>query len=248
MKALSIRFLFAAALAFVLVPAHAFDLDDLLGKGKELIEEASGNPDKGVGLDGDTVARGLKAALDKGTRQAVSLAGVNDGYFKNPQIKIPLPARAEKYKKTLKKLGLGKYVDELELSMNRAAEKAAPLAAEYFVTALKDMSIEDAYKLLRGPDDSATQYFREKTNDKLASAFRPSIDESLSNVGAVSAYKNVQKRAGKLGLGGKMTFDMSDYVTGKALDGLFQLVANEEKNIRENPTARTTELLQEVFQ
>ena len=229
--------------------ATAFSWDDLFNTGKELVEEVTDNASSGGSiLDAGTIAKGLKAALEKGTGKAVSLAGVHDGYFKNPEIKIPLPARAEKYAGALRKVGLGKYVDELDESMNRAAEKAAPLAAEYFVDALKEMSIEDASKLLKGPDDSATQYFREKTSGRLAAAFRPTIDQSISQVGAIQAYDKLKDKAGKIGLGSKFSFDMSDYVTAQALDGLFTLIAKEEKNIRENPTARTTELLQQVFQ
>ncbi|MEM7207511.1 MAG: DUF4197 domain-containing protein [Pseudomonadota bacterium] len=223
-------------------PAHASDLQSLLEQGEALLNQTSGE------LDVETVAQGLKEALDKGSKKAVSIAGIKDGYLANPKIKIPLPDRAEKYGKRLKKLGLGKYVDQLETSINRAAEKAAPLATELFVGAIQSMSIEDAYDILRGDDDSATQYFQEKTRGDLTQAFYPSIDDSLSDVGAIKAYDKLQKRADKYGLGDKFDFDMSDYVTQKSLDGLFLLVAEEEKNIRENPTARTTELLQQVFE
>ncbi len=245
----------ALFLSFTLVSmTHAGGLSDLLNsdvlsKGKELLNKVESGTGGSLGgdLDPATVANGLKEALQKGAEKAVSLAGIQDGYFKNPEIKIPLPESTQKVTKTLKKLGLGKYIDRFDESINRAAEKAAPVAIDYFTTALKGMSIEDAYKILRGPDNAATQYFKDKTISKLTSAFRPSIDASLSKVGAVKAYKKVQERAGKVGLGSQVDFDMSDYVTGKALDGLFQLVANEEKNIRENPVARTSELLQQVF-
>ncbi|MEM7291950.1 MAG: DUF4197 domain-containing protein [Pseudomonadota bacterium] len=244
------KLLIASPLFFsmALVPQSllAGSLSDLLQQGEDLLQQAGLDEDSG--LDAETVVRGLKEALEKGTGKAVDVAGVQDGYFKNPRIKIPLPEQAEKYGDRLRKLGLGKYVDNLEQSINRAAENAAPLATQFFLDALTGMSIEDGYDILRGPDDAATRYFDTQTRPKLTQVFRTPIDQSLSDVGAISAYKKLQKKADKVGLASKFSFDMSDYVTERALDGLFVLVADEEKNIRDNPVARTSELLKQVFE
>lgn len=240
------------------VTASAFaGFGDLLKKiedgGKQLIEQKQTAPvsstTAGTDLDYDTVIAGLKEALEVGSRQAIESVSQKDGYFSNAQIKIPLPAQLEKVSGLLKTYGLGSQVEQFELSMNRAAEQAAPEATEILVTAIKDMSIEDARNILNGPDNAATEYFREKTSIRLTELFRPSVETSMNQVGVTKYYGDLTKKAEELPMVGSMAqdYNLEDHVTEGALNGLFTMLAAEEKKIRENPAARTTDLLKQVF-
>jgi hypothetical protein len=221
-------------------------LDDLKDAGKSLMpgEDSASS----TNLDTNTIISGLKEALSVGSKRAIDTISQTDGYLENPKIHIPLPAQVEKVGGLMRKFGMSGLADEFETSMNRAAEKAAPEATNIVVDAVKNMSFEDAKKILNGPDNAATEYFREKTSGRLTELFRPSIEQSLDNVGSTRYYNQLSGQVADLPVvGQELNVNLPDYVTGKALDGLFTMLAAEEKKIRENPTARTTELLKKVF-
>jgi hypothetical protein len=207
----------------------------------------SGN--KATNLDTETLIKGLKEALEVGSQRAIEQISQPGGYLDNQSIRIPLPDSINSVASILRKYGLGTQVDQFEESMNRAAEKAAPHATELIVNAVKQMSFEDAQKIYSGPDDAATEYFREKTSDRLRELFQPSVKTSLNEVGATRYYSELAGEAKQLPyVGGMLNVDLDSYVTEEALNGLFTVLAQEEKKIRENPAARTTELLKQVFQ
>ncbi len=192
---------------------------------------------------------GLKEALSKGVKFAVDNLGKEDGFFKNTRVKIPLPKNLQKVEKGLRAAGQGKAVDEFILSMNRAAEKAVPVAFDVFVNAIKQMTFDDARKILfSGQDDSATQFFRRTSEETLRGKFRPIVEEFTAEAGVTQKYKNmIGKYPFAKQLLGKEATDLDGYVTQKALDGLFLLVADEEKKIRKDPIGRTSSLLKKVF-
>ena len=234
-----------AAMLFLTVPAHA----DLMDKAKSLMNKdksrTSGQAD--TTPDKDTVAAGLKEALTIGSQNAVKDGAKLDGFFKNPAIKIPLPEKVQKVEKPLRKFGLSKQVDEFILTMNRAAEKAAPQAKDIFVGAVKEMTIVDAINILKGGDTAATDFMRSKTYDTLYGSFRPTVTEAVMSVGVTKAYANLVDKAKKTRLIKDDSLDLGHYVTSKALDGLFYLLGQEEKKIRKDPVARVTDLLKKVF-
>ncbi|MDX2033907.1 MAG: DUF4197 domain-containing protein [Blastocatellia bacterium] len=199
------------------------------------------------GLSENRIIAGLKEALEVGTGNAVNLTGRLDGYFANAAIKILLPRQFDKVARGLRAVGQGRYVDEFELSMNRAAEKAAPQARRIFVDALKQMTFDDARRILTGGDTAATEYFQEKTADRIATAFRPIVEKSMDEVGATRQYKDLIGRFQNIPFAKSQSLDIDEYVVGKALDGLFYMVGEEEKKIRKNPAARVSSILQEVF-
>lgn len=198
-------------------------------------------------LSDEKIAAGLRNALEIGTGNAVSSVGRPDGFFKNAIIKILMPKKLQALEKGLRLVGYGPQVDEFVLSMNRGAEKAAPLAKQIFIGAIKEISFDDARKILTGGETSATDFFKAKTTTRLSTAFRPIISKSLSDVGATRKYKDLIGRYEALPLAGRQSLDLDDYVVGKALDGIFYMVGEEEKKIRKNPAARVTSILKEVF-
>jgi len=199
------------------------------------------------GLPETKVIRGLKEALEIGTRNAVKTVSQRDGYYKNPEIKIPLPDPVKKVEKVLRAVGYGSKVDAFEISMNRAAEKAAPQARDLFWDVIKQMSFEDARKILHGRENEATLYLEDKTRDRLTAAFRPVISTSMSQVGVTGYYQDLDAKLRTIPFTESFRFDLTRYVTDRSLDGLFWMLAQEERKIRENPAARVTELLKEVF-
>lgn len=194
-----------------------------------------------------TSAAGIKEALAVGTERAVKSLSQENGYFGNAAVKILMPPSIQKVAEVARMAGYQKQVDEFILSMNRAAEAAAPQAARYFSDAIRDMTLEDARGILTGGDTAATEFFRRKTHDKLYAAFKPVVSQKVGEVGATRAYKNMMGRYENVPMMGKQSLDLDDYVTNKSLDGLFLMVGEEEKKIRTNPAARTTELLKSVF-
>lgn len=199
-------------------------------------------------LDDSTAAKGLQQALEQGTQQAVSLLGRENGYFRNARVKIPLPEPLAGVEKTLRRIGQGKVADEFILSMNRAAEAAAPEAKAVFLQVIRGMSVRDAVGIVRGPDDAATAYFRKHSMKTLSERFLPIVKVATDRMGVTRRYKKFLKEAGPAAsLLDLKKLDLDDYVTRKALDGLFVMVADEEKRIRRDPVARTTDLLQKVF-
>lgn len=199
-------------------------------------------------LASDEVTAGLKEALSKGVEKAVESLGKEDGFLKNLNVKIPMPDSLKKVEKTLRTLRQDKMADEFVTTINRAAEKAVPEAAAVLGESIKKMSIADAKAILNGPKDAATQYFRKASETNLYARFLPIVKNATSATGVTSAYKQMTDKASFaspfLGADG---LDIDAYVTRKALDGLFVQIADQEKRIRENPVARTTDLLQKVF-
>jgi len=194
-----------------------------------------------------TLIAGLRQALSIGTEKAVQSAARPDGYFGNQAIKILLPEGMQKTADVLGRLGMRRQVDEFVLSMNRAAENAAPRAASIFGGAIRDMSIEDAQQILRGGDTAATEFFKRKSSEEIFKAFKPIVSASMQEVGTIALFNNLMAKYNSIPLVPKTTLDIEQYVTAKATDGLFFMVAQEEKKIRTDPAARTTELLRSVF-
>ena len=223
---------------------------DALKKGLDQIPGTGGSPTgevAGAGLDDSTIASGLKDALSVGTKDAVNLLSKVNGYFGNQAVKILLPDNIQKAAELIGKMGYQKQVDDFILSMNRAAEQAAPKAASYFADAIKGMSIDDARKILSGGNTAATDYFKSKTSSKLYDEFKPSVTESMNQVGVTHAYNSMMDKVPSVPFAKPESVDLNHYVTTKALDGLFYEVGQEEQKIRTNPAAQTTDLLKKVF-
>jgi len=199
-----------------------------------------------AGLSNDKIVAGLKEALQVSTTKAVSLTGKPDGFLKNEAIKIFLPPKLQSVGRGLRMLGMGKRVDELEVGMNRAAEQATPEAKKIFIAAVRNMSFDDARKILTGGDTAATEYFKRASSDDLTTAFSPIVVQSMQRVGVIEQYNRVlaSAPAGRA-LAGQ--FDLNKYVVAKTLDGLFLMLGEEEKKVRKDPAAQTTSLLREVF-
>ena len=229
--------LLVVGLVLLATPASA-QLDRLL-KGLGMGQQS--------GLSEIKIGDGLKEALQVATDKSVSLTGRPDGYFSNAAIKILMPEKLQTVEQGLRMVGYGPQVDQFVLSMNRAAEQAAPAARQIFLRAITDMSFDDAKQILAGGDTAATDFFKAKTTDQLTAAFRPVIDKTMAQTGVMQQYQSLMGRFDSIPFARSQAFDIDGYVTGKALDGLFHVVGEQEKQIRANPAARTTALLQEVF-
>jgi hypothetical protein len=201
----------------------------------------------GESLTSEQVGEGLKEALTNGVSKGSDLLSQTDGYFKNPEIKIPFPPEVKQVEERLRQMGMGSQVDNFILALNRGAEDAAKEAKPIFVSAIKQMTIQDAWSILKGDQDAATQYLKRTTSSQLTEKFKPIIQNSLNKVNATKYYADLVNTYNKIPLVQKVNPNLDEYATGKAIDGLFVMVAKEEKNIRENPGARTTDLLKKVF-
>jgi hypothetical protein len=193
------------------------------------------------------IGNGLKQALEIGTNKSSDQLSTVNGFFANAAVKILFPPEAQKVERTLRSIGLSKLADNVILSLNRAAEDAAGKAKPIFVTAIKQMTLQDVTNILLGSQDAATQYFKSTTTSQLAESFKPVIQASLNKVGATKYYGDAAAAYNKVPFASKVNPDISDYVTQKAISGLFVEIAQEELNIRQNLSARTTPLLQKVF-
>ncbi|MDN5285253.1 MAG: hypothetical protein JWR38_1527 [Mucilaginibacter sp.] len=193
------------------------------------------------------IGNGLKQALEIGTGKSSDQLSAVNGFFGNAAVKILFPPEAQKAEKTLRSLGMGKLCDNVILSLNRAAEDAAKQAKPIFVDAIKHMTLQDVTSILTGNPDAATQYFKRTTTTQLTGKFKPVIQGSLTKTNATKYYGDAAQAYNKVPFVKKLNPDMSDYVTQKAIDGLFVEIAHEELNIRSNLGARTTPLLQKVF-
>ncbi|HEY3406409.1 MAG TPA: DUF4197 domain-containing protein [Ohtaekwangia sp.] len=193
------------------------------------------------------VADGLKEALINGISNGSDMASQLDGYFKNPKIKIPFPPDVKKVETKLRQVGMGNEVDKFILTLNRGAEDAAKEAKPIFISAIKQMTIQDAWAILKGSDNAATEYLKKVTSAQLYDKFKPVIKSSLDKVNATKNYGTLVTAYNKIPLVEKVNPDLDDYATKKAMDGLFLLIADEEKKIRQDPMARTTDLLKKVF-
>jgi hypothetical protein len=232
--------LVVAAVVFVMAGPAGAQWDKLL-KG------LGGQGSAGTGLSDAKIGAGLKEALQVATEKTVSLTGKTDGYFANQAIKILMPEKLRSFETGLRAVGYGGQIDELVLGMNRAAERAAPQAKQIFFDAIGDMSFDDARKLLNGGDTAATEYFRGKTTPRLTTAFRPVVEQSMSQVGVSRQYKDLVGRFDSIPFAKSQAFDLDGYVVDRGLGGLFTVLGEQEKQIRTNPPARATDLLKEVF-
>ncbi|MBX2967697.1 MAG: DUF4197 domain-containing protein [Cyclobacteriaceae bacterium] len=214
------------------------------------INQALGDLNKSLGgneLTTAEVGEGLKEALIKGISTGSDQASQVDGFFKNPQIKIPFPPDVKKVEDKLRQIGLGGEVDKFVMALNRGAEDAAKEAKPIFISAIKQMTIQDAWGILKGEENAATEYLKRTTSAQLREKFEPVIGSSLNKVNATKYYGDIISTYNKIPLVEKVNPDLNDYATTKAMDGLFLLIAGEEKKIRQDPVARTTELLKKVF-
>ncbi len=215
------------------------------------INQTIGDVNKAIGIEGALttaeVAEGLKEALIKGISSGADLASQLDGYFKNPEIRIPFPPEVKKVEDKLRQIGLGGEVDKFVMTLNRGAEDAAKEAKPIFITAIRSMTIQDAWGILKGQPDAATQYLKRTTSAQLKEKFLPVIQNSLSKVNATKYYGDIVNTYNRIPLTEDVNPNLDDYATDKAIEGLFLMIAKEEKNIREDPVARTTALLKKVF-
>lgn len=220
------RKLFVLAALLLSGAAHALSLDQLTNK--------------------DTTG-GLKEALTQGAGKAVDLLGRENGFLGNPKVRIPLPEKVEKAAELMRSLGMGKQVDELETTMNRAAEAAVPEAKKLLVDSIRKMSVQDAKGILSGGDNAATEYFRRTTSAPLGEKFRPIVQKAMAKVKLADKYDKFAGKAARFGLIDEENAHLDQYVTAKALDGLYLMIAEEEKAIRANPVDAVGKLAKKVF-
>lgn len=248
MKSVATLLLLTFIASASLVAGESPTFDELMKRAKEALDSKAGKKlMKEAALSSDEIRAGLKEALSKGIQSAIASLGKEDGFLKNLDVKIPLPPELGKIEDTVRTLGQGKKVDEFVTSMNRAGEKAVPHVADIFAEAISKMTIEDAQSILNGPPDAATQYFRKSSGVTIAERFLPLVKDATDDVGVTKSYKAMTKKAGPVLTLLKQDVDLDRYVTNKATDGLFFVLAQEEKKIRENPAERTTDLLKRVF-
>lgn len=230
-------------------------LKNLFGGGSDTTKNSSGNLIQKIGqkvnsgstnLSSDEIIAGLKEALSKGAVNSTNILHQANGYFSNEAIKILMPPEAEKVTSTLRKMGMSSLVDKAVLSMNQAAEDAAGNVSGIFIDAIKKMTVKDGLQILRGGDFAATDYLKKSTVSELTVSMRPIIEESLKKVNATSYWENVFTNYNRFS-SNKVNPDLTAYVIERALEGLFVTIGLEEKKIRDNPGARTSELLQKVF-
>ncbi|MFT6055240.1 MAG: hypothetical protein ACJAS3_000493 [Roseivirga sp.] len=213
----------------------------------QLLKKAKGLLGGDIPFSKEEAAEALKQALEQGTSKGVDLLSKADGYYKNPEIKIPFPEEAQVVESKLRALGLGSQVDQAVESLNRAAEDAAYEAKDIFVAAIKGLTINDALNIVKGDKNSATLFLERETTQSLMGKFSPIIEASLQKVNATKYWGDVMGTYNKIPFVKKMNTDLTNYVTEKAIDGLFVMIAQEELNIRDNAGARTSELLKKVF-
>ena len=190
---------------------------------------------------------GLKAALEKGSQAAVGALGRTDGFLGNPRVRIPLPESAQRAEKLMRRMGMGKHADELIVTMNRAAEAAVPEAKQLMVDAVKKMTVQDAKGILAGGDTAGTDYFKRTTSKQLHDRFLPIVRKATAKVGVAQKYNEYAEKGASLGVVKKEDADLDGYVTQKALDGLYLMVAEEEKKIRKDPVGTGTAIIKKVF-
>jgi hypothetical protein len=217
---------------------------DAQNKTNEVIKNNTGGK---KALTNDEVIKGLKEALTIGTNNSSTSASKMDGYFKNPAIKIPFPKDAVKMKNTLESVGMKPQVDKFVLTLNRAAEEAAKEAAPIFIAAITGMSISDGFSILKGSDTAATSYLNDKTNAQLYEKFKPAVQRALQKVEITKYWNPLAVKYNKIPGIKKQNPNLEDYVTRRAMFGLFKLIADEELKIRKDPAARVTDLLKKVF-
>jgi len=229
-------------------PAGALDLNGFKTRLHDLTKPAASNPGSGLAqFSNQDQIESLRQALTQGAETAVSSLARKDGFLGNAKVRIPLPDNLQKADKTMRKFGMGKYPDELITSMNRAAEAAVPEARTLFVGAVKRMTVDDAKGILTGGDDAATKYFRKNTETALAGKFKPIVGKAMQKVKLAETYDRFAGKGAKFGLVDKRDAQLDDYITRKAMDGLFLMMAEQEKAIREHPLQATGDLAKKIF-
>lgn len=213
----------------------------------QVVNEAAKQMGSGSPPTATEVGDGLREALIQGTSHGADILSKTDGYFGNPKIKIPFPPDVRKVEDKLRQVGLGGEVDKFVMTLNRGAEDAAKEAKPIFVDAIRQMTIEDAWGILRGQPDAATQYLKKTTTTALHAKFKPVIQRSLDKVNATKYYGDIINQYNRIPFVDKVNPDLNEYATQMAMQGLFMMIADEEKKIRDNPAERTTELLKKVF-
>jgi hypothetical protein len=233
-------YLAAIIIAVAILPTTSFSQ---FGKLKNLVSKGTGS-----GVTENEAGQGIKEALAKGVTTAVLNLNKTDGFFGSNIYKVLLPPDAQKIETTLRKAGMGAQVDKAILAINRGAEDAVGFAKDIFISAIKEMTLTDALNILKGNKYAATQYFKQKTSEKLIAAFTPSVKSSLDKVEATKYYGDIVTTYNNFPTTfKKVNPDLPSYVVGKSVDALFDQVAKEEANIRDNPMARTSDILKKVF-
>lgn len=231
---------------FCLAPNPNLKAQSWLEKGKQALEQVTPQP-QDEELSNETVGQGLKEALKVGTANVVDELGQPGGFFNNPELHIPLPASLDRVQSVLNKVGASSMLDDLELKLNQAAERATPKARDLFWEAISQMTIQDVTSIYNGPEDAATRYFEDKMSVPLASEMKPSVEKTLSQVGAVQSYKQIMDKYNSIPLVPEVKANLTTYTLDKTLEGIFTLLAQEEAAIRNEPAKRTTDLLKTVF-
>lgn len=223
---------------------------DFLTEAANTVSENGGDKIVKSSLANSEVVSGLKEALANGVESAITTLGQPGGFAGNQLVKIAVPDSLKSVTSVARTLGQGQYIDSFESTMNEAAEKAVPEAAIILANAIRDMSIDDAMNIVNGPEDSATQYFKKMSEASLSEKFKPIVKQATDTTGVTVAYKKLTETVNTPLVGsllGESSLDLDQYVTNEALNGLFKYIAIEEKRIRDNPAARTTDLLKKVF-
>ncbi len=238
---------FAAALGLGLLAAAGSRADQLSDLAKDLMQQPAAQSAAQSALSDGDIGAGLKEALAKGTHAAILDLGHSGGFWNNPRFRIPLPGPVQQLESALQGSGMGSQLDQLHLSFNQAAEQAVPVAADVFSQAVQKLTLNDVRTILNGPQDAATQYFKRTTSETLTTKFKPIVAKVTAKVGLAQQYNSVVAAAGPMASMMGESTDLNGYVTQKALDGLFTRVGDEEKAIRTDPAARTTDLMKKVF-
>lgn len=241
------KIILLAALATIGCQANAWDLKDLGSIANEVTKGSSASGSGVDSLSNAEINSGLKEALNQGVDKAVSSLGTANGFFGNSEVKIPLPESLKKIEKGMKFIGMGKQSDELILKMNRAAEAAVPEAKALLVGSIKQMSLADAKAILTGPEDAATQYFKKTTSTQMGEKFLPIVTKATEKVQLAQTYNKYAEMGSKFGVVDKEDANIEQYVTNKALDGLYLMIAKEEAAIRKDPVGQASSLLKKVF-
>ena len=247
------KLIVVSALAVFMTQASAFDLSTLkdavksTGNASNTETSAASNSGSVSNLSNTEASGGLKEALTQGVIKAVASLGAADGFFGNSSVKIPLPDSLKKIQKGMKFMGMGKQSDELVLKMNRAAEAAVPEAKTLLVDSIKKMSLADAKAILTGSQDAATQYFKKTTSAQMGEKFLPIVTKATANLQLADSYNKYAEIGSKFGVVKKEDANINQYVTKKALDGVYYMVAQEEAAIRKDPLGQASSLLKKVF-
>jgi hypothetical protein len=243
MKKIIFAFLFAANVisAFAQIKLPSGNIGNTINNATNTVTGG------GSSLSETEIAKGLKEALDVGTKNAVGSVSKADGYLKNPKVKIPFPPDVKKVETAVRKVGMNKQADEFVTALNRAAEDAAKSATPIFADAIKSITLADAKSILKGNETAATEYFKGKTSSELASKFKPMVQQSMQKVQVTKYWTPIATKYNQLPMTQKVNPDLEKYVTDKAIEGLFKMIAEEEIKIRKDPASRITDLLKSVF-